>query len=38
MAPNEGGFAEYIVMPERNLVSVPDDVVLSIAALTEPIA
>ena len=38
MAPRESGFAEYIVMPERNPVSVPDDVVLSISALTEPIA
>ena len=38
MAPRESGFAEYIVMPERNLVSVPGDVVLSIATLTEPIA
>ena len=38
MAPREGGCAEYIVMPERNLVNVPDDVALSIAALIEPIA
>ena len=38
MAPREGGFAKYIVTPERNLVSVPDDGVLFIAALTEPIA
>ena len=34
----EGGFAKYVVMPERNLVSVPDDVSLSIAALADPIA
>ena len=34
----EGGFAKYVVMPERNLVSVPDIVALSIAALADPIA
>lgn len=38
MARLKGSFAEYIVMRERNLVSLPDDVVLSIAALAEPIA
>ena len=26
MAPREGGFAEYITMPERNLVTIPDDI------------
>ncbi len=38
MPPREGGFAEYIVMQERNLVGVPDNVAFSIAALAEPIA
>lgn len=38
MARREGSFAEYIMMPERNPVSLPDDVVLGIAALAEPIA
>ena len=38
MAPREGGIAEYIVTPERNLVSLSDDGALTIAALTEPIA
>ena len=38
MAPREGGFSEYITMPERNLVTVPDDIALSVAALAEPIA
>ena len=36
--PREGGFAEYITMPERNLVTVPDDIALGVAALAEPIA
>ena len=34
----KGGFAEYIVKPERNLISLPDNLALSIAALAEPIA
>ena len=38
MAHCEGGFAKYVVMPERNLVSVPDVVALSISALADPIA
>jgi L-gulonate 5-dehydrogenase len=24
MPPREGGFAQYVAMPERNLVAVPD--------------
>ena len=38
MPPREGGFAEYIAMPERNLVPVPDHVSDEVAALVEPIA
>lgn len=38
MPPREGAFAEWVAMPESNLVSVPDDVSLSQAALVEPIA
>ena len=38
MQPREGAFAQYVVMPLRNLVEVPDDVPLSKAALAEPLA
>lgn len=38
MPPREGGFAELVAMPDRNLVSVPDGIALSKAALAEPIA
>lgn len=38
MPPREGAFAQYVVMPEGNLVSVPDDVPMDIAALAEPLA
>lgn len=38
MPPREGAFAEYVCMPERNLVTVPDDVDLKKAALAEPLA
>ncbi|MCB1428818.1 MAG: alcohol dehydrogenase catalytic domain-containing protein [Nitratireductor sp.] len=38
MPPREGAFAEYVAMPERNLVTVPDHVSLQNAALAEPIA
>ncbi len=38
MPPREGAFAQYISMPERNLVTVPDDVSLPKAALAEPLA
>jgi threonine dehydrogenase-like Zn-dependent dehydrogenase len=38
MPPREGAFAEALVMPERNLVTVPDAVPLDIAALAEPLA
>ena len=38
MPPRQGAFAEYVTMPERNLVAVPDDVSLETAALAEPLA
>ncbi|MEN0002385.1 MAG: alcohol dehydrogenase catalytic domain-containing protein, partial [Pseudomonadota bacterium] len=38
MPPREGGFAQFLTMPERNLVPVPDDVPSDMAALAEPIA
>lgn len=38
MQPREGAFAQYIAMPDRNLVEVPDAVPLDIAALAEPLA
>ncbi|MBE0453599.1 zinc-dependent alcohol dehydrogenase [Roseovarius autotrophicus] len=38
MPPREGAFAEFVRMPERNLVTVPDAVPLDIAALAEPLA
>ena len=34
----KGGFTEYIVKPERNLISLPNNLTPSIAALAEPIA
>jgi L-gulonate 5-dehydrogenase len=38
MPPRQGAFAEQIVIPERNLIAVPDDVALDKAALCEPLA
>ena len=38
MPPREGGFAEFLSMPEGNLIAVPDDVELEKAALAEPLA
>lgn len=38
MQPREGAFAQYIAMPERNLVEVPADMPISKAALAEPLA
>ena len=38
MPPREGAFAQYVSMPESNLVEVPDHVPMSIAALAEPMA
>lgn len=38
MPPREGGFAELLAMPERNLLPVPDGVGPDAAALAEPLA
>ncbi|MEY1554396.1 alcohol dehydrogenase catalytic domain-containing protein [Yoonia sp. R2331] len=38
MQPREGAFAQYITMPDRNLVEVPQNVPLEKAALAEPLA
>ena len=38
MPPRNGAFAEYVAMPDDNLVTVPDDVPLAKAALAEPLA
>lgn len=38
MPPREGAFADYVALPERNLVEVPDHITLEQAALAEPIA
>ncbi|MBT0956057.1 alcohol dehydrogenase catalytic domain-containing protein [Alphaproteobacteria bacterium KMM 3653] len=38
MAPRQGAFAQYIAMPERNLVAVPEGVPMAKAALAEPLA
>lgn len=38
MPPREGAFGELVVMADRNLVEVPDDVPFAKAALAEPLA
>ena len=38
MPPREGAFAQFVTMPERNLVEVPQDIPLEKAALAEPLA
>ena len=38
MPPREGAFAQYVSMPEKNLVIVPNDYPLEKAALVEPLA
>lgn len=38
MPPREGAFAEWLTMPEGNLVTLPDHVPLEKAALAEPLA
>lgn len=38
MPPRQGAFAEYVALPERNLVEVPEGMSASIAALAEPVA
>lgn len=38
MPPREGAFAEWLVMPENNLVEVPSHISLEAASMVEPIA
>ena len=38
MPPREGAFAERFVIPERNVLTIPDDLPIEKAALAEPIA
>ena len=38
MPPREGAFAQFVSMPERNIVPVPPHIALEQAALAEPIA
>ncbi|WP_296479347.1 alcohol dehydrogenase catalytic domain-containing protein [Roseinatronobacter sp.] len=38
MPPRPGAFAQYVTIPERNLLTVPDSLSLSVAALSEPVA
>lgn len=38
MPPREGAFAQFVTMPARNLVTVPDAISLDVAALAEPMA
>jgi 2-desacetyl-2-hydroxyethyl bacteriochlorophyllide A dehydrogenase len=38
MQPREGAFTEWVAMPERNLVAIPDDLSFDKAALAEPLA
>jgi L-gulonate 5-dehydrogenase len=37
MQPREGAFAQYISMPQSNLVEVPDGIALAKASLAEPL-
>ena len=38
MPPRQGGFARFISIPERNLITIPDHITYEQAALAEPIA
>ena len=38
MSPRQGGFADYIMIPPRNLVSIPEHLSFQQASLAEPIA
>jgi threonine dehydrogenase-like Zn-dependent dehydrogenase len=38
MPPRPGAFAQFVTIPERNLLTVPDGLSLRDAALTEPLA
>jgi threonine dehydrogenase-like Zn-dependent dehydrogenase len=38
MPPRQGAFAEFVQIPQRNLVTIPDHLPMAQAALAEPIA
>jgi threonine dehydrogenase-like Zn-dependent dehydrogenase len=38
MPPRPGAFAEFVRIPERNVVRIPDDMPIAHAALAEPVA
>ena len=38
MPPRQGAFAQWVTMPDQNLVTVPKDIPLEKAALAEPVA
>jgi threonine dehydrogenase-like Zn-dependent dehydrogenase len=38
MPPRPGAFAEFVRIPERNVVPIPDDMPIAHAALAEPVA
>lgn len=38
MPPRQGGFAQYVTIPERNLIPVPDHITYAQAALAEPVS
>jgi threonine dehydrogenase-like Zn-dependent dehydrogenase len=38
MPPRPGAFADYVRIPERNVVAIPDELPIAHAALAEPIA
>ena len=38
MPPREGAFAQYVSMPDTNLITVPDHISMDKAALAEPLA
>ncbi len=38
MPPRQGAFAEYVAMPRRNLIAIPDGLSTEKAALAEPLA
>lgn len=38
MPPRPGAFAEYVTIPERNLLPIPDGLTMRDAALAEPVA
>ncbi len=38
MAPRQGAFAQFVAVPDKNLVEVPKDIPLTRAALAEPLA